>query len=169
MRGRGAGRRRPGTARRGTHPKTNHTDAEGDGGCSAEAYEGGKAELKPRTTPKRADAARGGDGEGTALNDRATVERQTQGRGTEAGDDAERKRGRLCGRRRRENLGEDVFRGIRGIKAKRGQEREAALTHRASGEGPTRIFEVGRGTRPKPNPTDAEGAGCAGRGGGWRR
>ena len=38
---------------RGTHPETNHTDAEGDGGCSAEAYEGGKAALKHRTTPKR--------------------------------------------------------------------------------------------------------------------
>ena len=80
---------------RRTHPKRNHTDPEGDGGCSAEAYEGGKAALKHRTTPKRADAARGGEGEGTALNDRATVERQTQSRGTEAGDDAERKRGCL--------------------------------------------------------------------------
>ena len=65
-----------------------------------------------------------------------------------------RGRGDACGRRRRrENLGEDVFRGIR---ANRGQEREAALTHRASREGPTRTFEVGRGTRPKPNPTDAD-------------
>ena len=51
--------------------------------------------LSTAPLQKRADAARGGEGEGTALNDRATVERQTQGRCTEAGDDAERKRGRL--------------------------------------------------------------------------
>ena len=37
---------------RRTHPKTNHTDAEGDGGCSAEDYEGGKAALKHRAHRK---------------------------------------------------------------------------------------------------------------------